>query len=384
MDQETIDNSGGKIFEFGSYRLGVHTPGTDIDALCVAPKHINRSHFFSILPEKLRSCSDVSKLVTVEDAYVPCIKLIFSGVDVDLLFANIDTRSVSRDMESLDEDYILRGCDFNSIKSLNGRRATDAILKVVPNLRNFQLTLRCIKLWAKNRGVYSNVMGFCGGVAWAILVAYICQQNPNLEVCQLLETFFKYYRLRTWRFDNPIVLGEILNDRNSVSFRIDDPDGRLFYREDRRYLFPIITPAFPSMNSTFNVNQTTRNNMITEFEKAMEITHHIMQKGVDSQITWKRLFKKFPFFKAYQYFIEVQILSATEDIHQKWKGRVESLIKQLLNLLSRLNDNIYKCLEFRPWPKSYNLGNRASEDKGSYLLDDAYYFGIRVKRLGDN
>ena len=40
MDPETIEKSGGKIFEFGSYRLGVHTPGTDIDALCLAPRHI--------------------------------------------------------------------------------------------------------------------------------------------------------------------------------------------------------------------------------------------------------------------------------------------------------------------------------------------------------
>jgi poly(A) polymerase len=105
--------------------------------------------------------------------------------------------------------------------------------------------------------------------------------------------------LRTWRYDNPIVLGEILNDRNSVNFPIDDPDNRLFYKEDKKYLFPIITPAFPSMNSTFNVNQTTRNNMITELEKAMEITKHIMERGPNSSISWKRLFKKFPFFKAY-------------------------------------------------------------------------------------
>lgn len=46
-DEETINNSGGKIFIFGSYRLGVHSPDTDIDALCVAPRHIDREkHFF--------------------------------------------------------------------------------------------------------------------------------------------------------------------------------------------------------------------------------------------------------------------------------------------------------------------------------------------------
>ena len=161
----------------------MHTPGTDIDALCVAPKHINRDHFFTVLPEILRATEGVSKLICVEEAYVPCIKMIYCGVDIDLLFARIDSKAVSKNMDSLDENYILRGCDYNSIKSLNGRRATDAILRHIPNLKNFQLTLKCIKLWAKNRGVYSNVMGFCGGVAWAILVAYICKHNPDLEPC---------------------------------------------------------------------------------------------------------------------------------------------------------------------------------------------------------
>ena len=65
-DQDTINNSGGKIFEFGSYRLGVHSPGTDIDALIVAPRHIDRDrHFFGLLPKILKADSGVSSLIEV-------------------------------------------------------------------------------------------------------------------------------------------------------------------------------------------------------------------------------------------------------------------------------------------------------------------------------
>lgn len=38
-----------KLYTFGSYQLGVHSPGSDIDALCVAPMHITRSSFFDKL-----------------------------------------------------------------------------------------------------------------------------------------------------------------------------------------------------------------------------------------------------------------------------------------------------------------------------------------------
>ena len=101
-DPAPINNSVWAVFDLGRYRLGVHSPGTDIEALCVAPRHIDRDrHFFGILPDILRNDERVEKLVEVKEAFVPCIKMVFCGVDIDLLFARVELVEVGYNLESL-------------------------------------------------------------------------------------------------------------------------------------------------------------------------------------------------------------------------------------------------------------------------------------------
>lgn len=62
MPQTVAENVGGKIYTFGSYRLGVHNKGADIDALCVAPRHIDRKDFFTSFYELLKQTAEVTEL----------------------------------------------------------------------------------------------------------------------------------------------------------------------------------------------------------------------------------------------------------------------------------------------------------------------------------
>ncbi|CAF1339304.1 unnamed protein product, partial [Adineta steineri] len=59
---ESADSVGGRVHTFGSYRLGVHSKGGDIDTLLIAPRHIDRTDFFSSFVEFLRRQPEVRDL----------------------------------------------------------------------------------------------------------------------------------------------------------------------------------------------------------------------------------------------------------------------------------------------------------------------------------
>lgn len=80
---------------------------------------------------------------------MPVIKLRYSGIELDILFARLALKEVSDDQQ-LSDDNLLRNLDDKSIRSLNGCRVADEILRLIPNQDTFITTLRSVKLWAKS------------------------------------------------------------------------------------------------------------------------------------------------------------------------------------------------------------------------------------------
>ena len=57
------------------------------------------------------------------------------------------------------------------------------------------------------RAIYANVMGFPGGVAWAMLVARVCQLYPQATASVIIGKFFRI--ISKWGWPQPVILKQI-------------------------------------------------------------------------------------------------------------------------------------------------------------------------------
>ncbi|KAM9901766.1 hypothetical protein OXX79_004345 [Metschnikowia pulcherrima] len=322
MSDGMAKDAGGKVFTYGSYRLGVYGPGSDIDTLVVVPKHVTRQDFFEVFADLLKGRSELEELTSVPDAFVPIIKIEFAGISIDLICAKLDISRVPKDM-TLDNKNLLKNLDEKDLRCLNGTRVTDEILQLVPKPTVFKHALRCIKMWAQQRAVYANVFGFPGGVAWAMLVARICQLYPNTVSAVIIEKFFQIYS--QWNWPQPVLLKQI--EDGPLQVRVWNP--RL-YPHDRQHRMPVITPAYPSMCATHNITKSTKEIVMKELSRGAEITHRISQ----GSSSWSSLFERHRFFHDYKFYLCVVAATKSSSAeHLKWSGMIESKLRLLVQKL---------------------------------------------------
>ncbi|WJZ97880.1 hypothetical protein VitviT2T_016450 [Vitis vinifera] len=353
-----VENANALIVTFGSYRLGVHGPGSDIDTLCIGPSYVNREEdFFIRLHNILIGMEGVSELLPIPHAHVPVMKFKFEGVSIDLLYASVSHLVVPDDLD-ISNESILYEADEPTVRSLSGCRVADQILRLVPNVEHFRTTLRCLKFWAKRRGVYSNVTGFLGGVNLALLVARVCQLYPNANPSMLVSRFFRVYT--QWHWPNPVMLCPI--EDKELGFPVWDPRRNPL---DRNHHMPIITPAYPNMNSSYSVSTSTLEAMMKQFHTANKICNDIEL----NKSSWGALFEPFLFFRSYQNYLQVDITATDADDLRAWKGWVESRLRQLTLKVERCTIGKLLCV---PCPREY-------VDTSRQCCHCTYFMGLRKK-----
>ena len=327
---------------------------SDLDLLVVAPPHISRGDFFTSWVSFLKTLPNIECVFPIPEAYTPVLRFEINGISVDMLFVSLKDdsrlkafqhkrvlgptptasegpilRAPKREEYQI-QDADLQGQDEAGLRSLNGARVCQMLLKAVPNLDNYQVVLRAVKKWAMRKGIYSNVLGFLGGVNCAILLAYICKhpQNEKATPAELLVEFFRVFAHWAWPF--PVALNQI---------QLEPPQGvppmpvwnptspYLTFAERRRYateLMPILTPAYPSMNSAYNVGRAQRDRIIAEFREAW----CAMQRS-----DFEQLFRPFDLFVQGENFLQVSIRAENRNDFVVWFRWVESRLRFMMNNL---------------------------------------------------
>jgi poly(A) polymerase len=365
---EDADSCGGRIFVSGSFRLGVCGPGSDIDVICVVPSFCGGEPpglFFTSFYNEVIAKEGITKVVKIPDAAVPMIGLVLYGVEIDLLISVMGSADATLDHEQLLDDQILQGIDEKSTKALNGPRVTELLYRLTEhNYEHYRLCLRCLRFWSKQRGIYSNKLGYLGGVNFAILAAKVVQWYPYGSAFTLMHNVFAM--MIQWKWPTEIRLTKEY-DPGIGNHKQWDPAKD---RRNQQDLMPVITPAYPIMNSTYSVNKSSFNVMQSEFKRAYELCETIAEKIhqrtksgesiSNCSNEWTKLFEPVSFFARSKYYLRLDIVAQNSEDFTSWEGFALSRVRHLLLKLERL-----PLAEVRVFPKDFPREINEEQNEGS-------------------
>lgn len=210
--------------------------------------------------------------------------------------------------------------------------------------------------------MYANVMGFPGGVAWAMMVARICQLYPNAAGSLVVARFF--HLMKGWRWPTPVMLKNI--EEGPLQVRVWNPK---IYPGDSRHLMPIITPAYPSMCATHNVTPSTLRIITRELERADKLATQIFS----GEKQWKDLFERHTFFsQGYKYYLSVVSASRTKEAQLIWSGLVQSKVRRLVTGIEMSQAGVELA---HPFTKGFDRVHRCkTEDERDQILQGSMAF----------
>ncbi|CAD5111541.1 unnamed protein product [Dimorphilus gyrociliatus] len=331
------------VYPFGSYALGFIEEDSNMDLICMAPENIPITTFFSSFSLKLQQLRDVTSMRKIPKTLIPVLLLTYKGVKLNLVYANVNIRDLSR-AESLQSSDIYYKLDEPSMLNVHSYQVANDIYASIARKEEFGIALRAIKLWAKGKKIYYAKYGFLGGVSWTILLVYINQLYPSSDASTLVAKFFETFH--NWPWPKPVTIkASIPVPRRFLTYNWSTVN-----RIARSQIMPILTPTSPRRNCAYNVSKSSLKIIMSELRNGNLITKRIL-KGQDD---WLSLVKADPFFTAFKYFLLLRA-TAAKSVEQDFAGLISGSIHFFLKYLSELTH----VDKIRVLPDSFNseLGN---------------------------
>ncbi len=316
----------------GSSRLGVESPSSDIDIVCIIPNTITGQDFLFGVKEKLTGIYSQARIIS--GAQVPILKLVVEGISIDLLYAQSSQFPFLQPLSANVQQYF----DQTSWQTLVGSLEADILLEKVSHfvqLDNFREFLRLVRTWAKLRQIKGNTWGLPGNYSWAIAAAWSCETLTDRTISPALLFINFFERLSKHNWNEPIALTE-----SGKNYQVTLP----------KDLLPIITSVKPHQNSARNICHSTAELVKQELLRATKLLVQI-QKG---EAKLESLFEKAE--PKNERLLTITITTNQTNDLELCSGWLEGHIFGLMiSLEQQLNAKL------RPWPvvKKQNLSVQA-------------------------
>ncbi|KAK8572106.1 hypothetical protein V6N13_047720 [Hibiscus sabdariffa] len=290
LPKQDIAASSATLLTYGSYGLGVHGSESDIDALCAGPYFATMvEDFFIVLYNMLKNRPEVTEIHRVKDAKVPLMRFEFDGISIDLPYVQLKVLAVPENLDIFDPLFV-RDIDETGWKSMSGVFANRQICQLVPNL---------------------ELNGFLGGIHLAILVAFVCQHEPNAGLGALISNFFKTFAF--WPWPRPVELQD-----GTLHPTVNPTETRLF--------IPIRLPFSPYEYCHSNITRSTFYKIRAEFLRGHNFTKNLLKPDFD----WHNVMEPFPYTKKYTRFLKIFLSASKQDELGDWVGWIKSRFRCLL------------------------------------------------------
>ena len=94
------------------------------------------------------------------------------------------------------------------------------------------------------RCIFGSEFGYLGDISLAIMIASVCQHNPNLNVCGIIKQFFKMYYKWNFGYKHQIRL-------NFLKYE------NYYINNNNSNIMTVLTPVAPVLNVTQTILQAT-------------------------------------------------------------------------------------------------------------------------------
>jgi len=229
--------------------------------------------------------------------------------------------------------------------ALNALKDTYLILRSGIHLSKFRELYQIIRIWAENRLIYSNRLGFLGGYAWSILVFYVCLHYPKASLRELVGYFFLTWSSWIWS-ERPVFIPNL------------KPTPHYQMKPQEHVAILTLTP--PYKNITRNITHSTLLVLKEEFMRAQTVS------------TWSDFLQPCTFFSNFDSYLFFTLSAIQAREYYDWIGYFES---RLVNLFVRLEERLQSTTSsIFTHPCTY----RYAAGTSNWPYSGKYFIGIKL------